>query len=530
MKRLVLLIVVFVLSSKAIAQSSAGDPRAVDFSGKMDTIQTSGDNYSLFDNCNVGDIDGDGYDDIALGILGDIAHSVIRFGGPKLFSSASNPPLAFQVINKGDFNGDGLIDILGAYSYTHEILLNKSAYPYFDSSLGDRLSFRSYIPAMRILGIADFNKDGRDDIVAFLGNILGTHKQNYYVQYRGSDHFDSLVFPEDSLPYSFLNFWSMGKFASTLPYMSILSKTDTSNGKHDSMIGAFVIREPFRDSREIWFSHTDSNGVNPKRVDVFDITGDGISDLLVSDGDSIYIYKGDENFGNYLLTKANAYYIIPSPKFLDPDTYDYVQGFGGLMYSCGDLTGTGVPYMMATGTVDEAGYSKSYAFFYAGGTSLDQKYDAIIQYEGSATFRMDTLHRVDNSGRTSVVLSDWFDGNFGNGDLDLLMHRETETIPQHINPEMEVKEATNYPSPLSITTSPSIAKDQTTVYFHSNSSASGHLQLFNVLGEKVYDKNVTINAGADRELLPLHSYSAGAYIIQFITPTHSASTSLILQK
>ena len=161
-----------------------------------------------------------------------------------------------------------------------------------------------------------------------------------------------------------------------------------------------------------------------------DITGDGIPDLLVTDGVYIYIFKGSDSLGYYPLTKYRAYYRIPHPVLLEGSGSDwsYIDGWASSMFNCGDLTGSGVPVLGVIGGSSTSGDYDA-VFFYCGGKALDSLFDGLlyhnVQFDGGYE-NLDTLHSIDSTGRSAVLVPLF-------GGPDLVLNRDGDKMPHRTN-------------------------------------------------------------------------------------------------
>jgi hypothetical protein len=243
-----------------------------------------------------------------------------------------------------------------------------------------------------------------------------------------------------------------------------------------------------------------------------DITGDGITDLLVTDDHRIYIFKGSDSLGYYPLTKSRAFYSIPNPRVLDnSNTYINVDEFGRYMHACGDLTGSGIPYLMVSGDPATSNISlQANAFFYAGGKALDTLFDAVVSIQnGQQHFSMDTLHSIDQSGRSAVLLLDGSDYWDNVEDLDLLLYKDADRIPYKTNPQMAVVESHLISgNSLSILEGNNYIKLATDVM----TNARAQVSIYNVLGQQIFTKEEELSPGQNIIYCQTIGWPSGTYV------------------
>ena len=271
-----------------------------------------------------------------------------------------------------------------------------------------------------------------------------------------------------------------------------------------------------------WISNSDSGGVHVQNVYSMDITGDGIDDLLVTDGDSIFIYNGNRNFGTYQLTRSNAYYVIPSPSHLDP-RIGHLKDFGGYMRNCGDLTGSGVPVLMTTASQnDQFGNYQTYAFFYCGGKALDSLYDAEYDEPREVFFTMDTLHRINGDARTSVI--------FQNVERNYLIHDGAERIPHRTNPNLRGVEA-RPTQRFTASAEPSIASTTVRIALGGmDRPVNATIELRNVLGELVDSRSLGVIAGSQIEAFNVSALPSGIYVAEIRLGQSACAVKFVVRK
>jgi len=236
-----------------------------------------------------------------------------------------------------------------------------------------------------------------------------------------------------------------------------------------------------------------------------DITGDGIPDLLVCDGNNIYIFKGGNDFATFPLSKKTAYYTIQSPRLLD-GKYSSLQDFGKYMYACGDMTGSGIPYLSVWADINLPGSYTKFEFFYAGGKALDSLYDAVIHYNSSfdgPKFN-DTLHSINSTGRTAGLLNDWqLNAN------ELLLFRNCDKIPHKTNPNMGVKTSV---AQVSCTLRAQAGGGFVRIIVEGESFGTNAFHIYNMLGQEVDKRDIGPIIGKNIELFTTSNLADGTYL------------------
>ncbi|MBS1904334.1 MAG: T9SS type A sorting domain-containing protein [Bacteroidetes bacterium] len=485
----------------------ASDPAAIDVAPLLKIIDTSHEGFGLYPNLNIGDIDGDGYEDMGFGCHNDTinAYTVIHYGGNKLFDKSSDSIVFGVPYACADFDGkDGKQDLITLIDGHPLFRKNFGHYPYFSQIRNTDSIFRQKAdnssPSLQT--VFDYDEDGYSDFI-----VGGANPGPYFGIYSGGSFIyqtlfgSKVIYPNDSciLTTTIYNGAIIGKFGRSLNPMIVCRSTNR--------IGLFRHDLPFSQDTLLWL--TDSGSIDAKVLYAMDITGDGVTDLLISDGMNVYIYPGNDNFGTYRLTKENAYYVIKSPAQLDL-TYSLMKDFGGYMRNCGNLIGDGTPLLMVTGTVnDNFGDYVTYAFFYSGGKALDTYYDARYREFRSTDFTMDTLHFIDNTYRGAVV----FQSTDGPTGENFLLYNGCTDIPRTPNPNLRIVEPASFATQL-IHAFPSVAHQYVRILFSSLQTA-GVLRIVNILGQEVERKALLPNN--TEEYLPTSSYPNGVYVAELQT-------------
>ncbi len=509
----IIILIAFLLYPASGAFAQAADPLAIDFSGKMDTIarETQDPFYIPDANKNIGLQNSDRWEDFELSAVRSLFaaqdSSWLHYGGPFILEPPTKAIIADVPVLYGDFDGDGVGDIIG--SVWQAFYKGRKTLPYFDTTYTSR--FASPGEDFGFIGAIDFDEDGIVDILA--GG--GEPGKEYILFFKGGKGFvkNEIIYANDSILSPGGGGGILGKFGPHLKPMYLWSTGAIT----------YILKQTGSTiSKDSIIIISDSKQIRVTNLYATDITGDGITDLIVSDGLHIYIFKGGDNFGTYPLTPQNAFYTITSPRLTDYENYGLLKNFGsspnrntGVM-ACGDLTGSGIPYLAVDAEINEAGYLKSFTFFYAGGRALDTLFDAVVGYEGNGfNLIFDTLHSINNTGRTVCLIVDESDFNFHNSNLDLLMYRDCENIPHKTNPQMMV--GTQAAIDFNLSVFPSIADKFTKVHISSPGFYEGSVTIYNLLGKQIEHRKVDFNGGDNIEFFNTTLWGNGTYIIKIQT-------------
>ncbi|GEM_PF-3353245 len=519
-KRLIATVMLLFAASPIEAQfSHAYDPNYVDFSAKMDTLRRV-----FVTDFNMGLLNDDSFDDLSLYDYNN--PSTYQYGGPLLFDSLGLvAPFTLPILH-GDFNGDGIQDLIShGFTLSNGPLFfkGKKDYPYLDSATGfftDRYH-RAYADAPGIIGAVDVNADGIPDVFGADG---GSGVLALFAYYGGSHFKDSVITASDSmlvLPEVAWNSGTLGTYGKNAkPMMFIAGSATSPDTPHTVTYKIGVIRylNDLAHDTVVYLSHTTEavhiyhpgtdSMIAATGLYTMDITGDGIPDLLVTDGVYIYIFKGSDSLGYYPLTKDRAYYRIPHPALLEglSSDWSYIDGWAVSMFNCGDMTGSGVPVLGVIGRSSTSGDYDA-VFFYCGGKALDSLFDGLLQKNASFDDEydaLDTLHSIDNSGRSAVLVSV--------ENLDLLLYRNGDKMPHRTNPLwLKVKSSEETPT-IAMSAFPAIANRYVKIYTETPTSVSGNLTIFDLLGNAIASRRVEIDAGGNTEYFETSAWPGGTYI------------------
>jgi len=506
----------YVFAPAAFAQ--AADVDAIDLSGKMDTIAvgSADGNLVLGGYLNVGLQNPDNWEDFEIVKVSSSAYSIMRFGGPLIFDTTNNPTMYSDATLYGDFDGDGVGDIIadrGTFFFKGE-----SSYPYFQPGSTSQFATRDKFASFYYPRAIDFDGDGIIDFLVYTDD-------NSIRLYKGGTSFGTkkYQFADDSVQFpTALSAMTVGKFGAHLKPMVICYGSKKT----------YLIKQTgggFSQDSVLILGDSANAGISITNLYAMDITGDGITDLIVSDNYHIYIFRGGDDFGTYPLTPKTAFYTIKSPRLTDITHFGFVNDFGQfLLRACGDLTGSGIPYLAIGGDQSGSGYNKSYAFFYAGGKALDSLYDGIIGYvNNGGPLLLDTLHSINSTGRTVGLINNSEDENFNLRDIDFLMFRNCDSIPHKTNPAMNKAVNTNQEG-FEVSCFPAIANKFTKIQITSDRYSETTITVFNLLGQVIQKRMIQLDLGENTEFFNTTDWTNGTYIVNIESLSGNRSTKFLV--
>ncbi|MCD6594820.1 FG-GAP repeat protein [bacterium] len=340
------------------------------------------DNFG-FSCAGIGDLNGDGFDDIIIGALyndalGDrTGKAYIHFGSSSpdtmpdilLIGLDINDDFSVDLDGRLDFDNDDIPDILiGAVQAGDPFVKTGEAYVF----TGDRLLLGATIPEFKFHGEFPFNFFG--GTVAALGDING-------------DGFDDVI----SGAYNYAN-----------PL-----ETDTSVGRAYVYFGRAGTSSPFEIPDIIITGRTNYDYLAGTVGAPGDVDGDGFSDFAVSaDWDSI---SGD--FPGNVLIFCGGFTPDTIPDYIcRPLTGD--ESFGWSIEGLGDITGDGFPdFAVSNGVYDDTGRVYIYAGF---STIVPIEAEIIMPFDSaissdsmqSTSFLVITDHIIDDSTVFITIGSD----------------------------------------------------------------------------------------------------------------------------
>jgi hypothetical protein len=183
-----------------------------------------------------------------------------------------------------------------------------------------------------------------------------------------------------------------------------------------------------------------------------------------------------------------------------------LKNFGSSIRACGDMTGSGIPFIAIDANVDEPGYYKGYTFFYAGGKALDSLYDAVISQEFADPTVTDTLHNIEENGHTVPLLFDNAQFNSRN----LILYSLTDQIPHKTNPQMSTIINESGRSPVSLKARS--GGGYVDILIDGESPGEHQLSIYDILGKKLAERNLGYIGGRQIEQFDTKDLASGTYI------------------
>ena len=328
---------------------------------------------------NLGDVNGDGYDDVAVGAYGADSNKgkvYIYFGGSNMddfadvsISSSITQMFGFRVAAAGDVNNDGYDDLLvGAPYYSS---FKGRAYIYYggsnmNASVDVTLtgpSTTSYF-GQGASGAGDVNNDGYNDVIIGAWGV-NSESGKAYIYYGGS----SMNSSYDVV----LTGVTASRFG-----MHVSNAGDVNNDGYDDVIVGAYAYSSNKGRAYLYFGGSSMNNIADKTFTgstssyfgssvacAGDINSDGYDDIVIgaikysSNRGRAYIYLGGSSMNTTIdLTLSNSY----------SNTY-----FGMNVAGIGDVNYDGFDDFMVSGT----GYSsnKGIIKLYYGGSSLNSGVD-----------------------------------------------------------------------------------------------------------------------------------------------------------
>ncbi len=309
----------------------------------------------------VADFNGDGKPDIAVANNGPNVISVllnttpkgattVSFAPQRTFAANGNP----NSIAVGDFNGDGKLDLAvangangGGGSATVSVLLNTTPTGSTIPSFAPQQTFGTAATA-EFIAVGDFNGDGKPDIAVANEN---SHSVSVLMN----------TTPRGASTASFASKQDLAVDNSHYSPCSLAVGDFTGDGKPDiatanlgsATMSVLLNTTPTGSAAASFASKQDSAaGHNPTGVAVADFTGDGKTDIVVTNGDFADVQMGgSDNTVSVLLNTTPAGATTAS--FAPQQTYSV--GLHPRSVAVGDFNGDGLPDLavanLGSGTV-----------------------------------------------------------------------------------------------------------------------------------------------------------------------------------
>lgn len=501
---LFLLAVLSLFAGSANAQK-ASDPNAVNIALLGRTVDTALNVSYLNNPIPVGDVDGDGVEDLFINrvVIGDD-------GGQKLqaylLTKVNTEPsrvllqLPYHVLFAADFNGDGHKDLL-TIETTNEGFFNRIHWwtdengP-FNAGF-NTLLMENTINTVYAQAVGDITGDGIADIVTRGGytKLLLYKGEKDLDKLGGFRPYDSLdienVVLSYPLAYMIGNFTPDGKGSIVLASSTwIEGDMMTAHyrlslvtvGSEDRPLATATMANIYNDT----VPNTQMVFVYSSPALVADVSGDGLDDLIASDTGHLYIWNGREGFGSTELTEQNVDQVISMPHLIDPE-FAAFSSFAQIKY-LGNITGTGTPFF----ATDIYGMG-IYSFIYAGGAAMDTYFDAYLPDTLAANPQLVTISLPDGSKAIVYI-------HFSDSLWQVSYAREgLENIPQTKSSVRRIVAQENelhieHVGPASI---------------RIDSDIRGMLTVYDVLGHAVLSHRVS----ADAEVINVSQLSTGTYYV-----------------
>ncbi|MGJ0516181.1 MAG: FG-GAP-like repeat-containing protein [Methylomicrobium sp.] len=266
---------------------------------------------------DIGDVNGDGKNDVVVGNSRLNIQVFLQDANGNLASSSVHPTQNSTVVKIGDLNGDGRSDVAGIGHGTSNASV---LYQNPDGALAPPVSFNAPHGGFDDLDIGDINADNRNDLIVMSGqgyayNNLAILAQNL------SGSFEPAVF------------YDLGFDVNT----SGLGVGDVNGDQLNDVIVSYGGNKP---ASKIGIFHQQSGVLMPavslpsydipEPVEVKDVTGDGLSDVVV-------LHGGWNSLGVYVQTADGSL----SPEQLFP--IPYASGYNVQGLALGDINDDGLP-------------------------------------------------------------------------------------------------------------------------------------------------------------------------------------------
>ncbi|MGR8978523.1 MAG: FG-GAP-like repeat-containing protein [Gammaproteobacteria bacterium] len=266
---------------------------------------------------DIGDVNGDGRSDVVVGNSKFSIQIFLQDANGDLTPSSIYPTQNSTVIKIGDLNGDGLLDVAGI---GHGTSTASVLYQNGDGTLAPPVSFNAPHGGFDDMDIGDINDDGKNDLVVMSGQGYAYDNLAILTQNAGGS-FDPVVF------------YDLGFDVNT----SGLGVGDIDGDNRNDVVVSYGGNSP---ASNIGFFLQDAGGLAPaisyssydipETVEVKDVTGDGLSDVVV-------LHGGWYRMGVYSQTSDGG--LNPEELYAIP----YASHYNKQGLKLGDINGDGHP-------------------------------------------------------------------------------------------------------------------------------------------------------------------------------------------
>lgn len=235
---------------------------------------------------DIGDVNGDGKNDVVVGNDRTSIQLFLQDANGNLVASAVHATQNSTVVKIGDLNGDGRLDVAGVGHATSNASV---LYQNPDGSLAPPVSFNAPHGGFDDLDIGDINGDGKNDLIVMSGQGYAYDNLAILTQ-NSSESFDPVVF------------YDLGENVNTQG----LGVGDVNGDLLNDVIVSYGGNSP---ASNIGIFHQQQSGLLsntpislpsydiPEPVEIKDVTGDGLSDIVVLHGGwhslGVYVQTGD---------------------------------------------------------------------------------------------------------------------------------------------------------------------------------------------------------------------------------------------
>lgn len=264
---------------------------------------------------DIGDVNGDGKNDVVVGLDRSLIEVFLQDAGGGLISSSVQATQDSTVIKIGDLNSDGRLDVagIGHGTATASVLFQNP-----DGSLAAPVSFNAPHGGFDDLDIGDINDDGENDLIVMSGQ--GYAYDNLAILTQSGGSFEPVVFYDLGFDVNAQGL-GVGDVDGDL-----LNDVIISYGGNQPNSNIAIFRQ---DAGVLMPAASLASSDIPESVEVADLTGDGLSDVVV-------LHGGWNKMGVYVQTEGG---LSPEQLFTIP----YASHYGAQGLALGDINDDGLP-------------------------------------------------------------------------------------------------------------------------------------------------------------------------------------------